>query len=149
MPEEVDSAWQGAAALFYENEQLRAGGVRIAPSPDGKSIYYGSTTRGWQRPDEGIQRITYNGKTPFHIKSCSLTLDGFNVGFTEAIANPDQLSQHIKIRSYRFEYGYKYGSGELDQRDHKVLAIQKLDDSNNPTWGISVENLEPGRIYEL
>ena len=29
MPEEVDSAWQGAAALFYENAKLRAGGVRI------------------------------------------------------------------------------------------------------------------------
>ena len=116
MPEEVDNAWQGAAALFYENEQLRAGGVRIAPSPDGKSIYYGSTTRGWQRPDEGIQRITYNGKTPFHVKSCSLTLDGFNVGFTEPIANSNKLAQNIKIRSYRFEYGYRYGSENWTKR---------------------------------
>ena len=149
MPEEVDSAWQGAAALFYENAKLRAGGVRISPSPDGKSIYYGSTTRGWQRPDEGIQRITYKGKTPFHIQSCSLTLDGFNVGFTEPIANPDKLSQNIKILSYRFEYGYRYGSRELDKKNHKIIGVQKMDNSDIPTWAISVENLAPGRIYEL
>ena len=86
MPEEVDNAWQGAATLFYENAKLRAGGVRIAPSPDGKSIYYGSTTRGWQRPDEGIQRITYNGKAPFHVQSCSLT----SMGSMLALPSPSQ-----------------------------------------------------------
>jgi hypothetical protein len=54
-----------------------------------------------------------------------------------------------KARSFRFEYGYRYGSGELDQKSHKILGIEKLDDSDNPTWGIAVENLAPGRIYEL
>ena len=63
--------------------------------------------------------------------------------------SPDKLSQNIKVRSYRFEYGYRYGSGELDKKDHKILGIQKLDDSDNPTWGVAVENLAPGRIYEL
>ena len=147
MPEEVDSAWQGAAALFYENAKLRAGGVRIAMSPSGKSIYYGSTTRGWQRPDEGIQRLTYNGNVPFHISQCSLTTDGFLVGFTQPIANPEKLLENTKARSFRFEYGYRYGSAQHDKQTHKILAVEKLGD--NGPYQIKLDKLAPGRIFEL
>ena len=147
MPEEVDSAWQGAAALFYENAKLRAGGVRIAMSPSGESIYYGSTTRGWQRPDEGIQRLTYNGNVPFHISQCSLTADGFLVGFTQPITNPEKLLENTKARSFRFEYGYRYGSAQHDKQTHKILAVEKLGD--NGPYQIKLDKLAPGRIFEL
>ena len=72
----VDGAWQGASTLFLNTKQLRAGGVRILMDDSKKTIYYASTARGWQRPDEGLQRITYNGKTPFQIKDCKLTTRG-------------------------------------------------------------------------
>ena len=147
MPEEVDSGVQGAATLFYQKIQLRAGGVRIAMSPSGESIYYGSTTRGWQRPDEGIQRLTYNGNVPFHISQCSLTTDGFLVGFTQPIANPEKLLENTKARSFRFEYGYRYGSAQHDKQTHKILAVEKLGD--NGPYQIKLDNLAPGRIFEL
>jgi glucose/arabinose dehydrogenase len=149
MPETVDSATQGAAVLFYENNQLRAGGVRMAMNPDGKSLYYGSTTRGWQRPDEGIQRLTYSGKAPFHILGCSLTTDGFLVQFTQPIANAERLAEKIKVRSFRFQYGYKYGSGENDQLKHEILGTEAIGSTSTGPFHIKVENLLPGRIYEL
>ena len=37
----------------------------------------------------------------------------------------------------------------MDKKDHKILGIQKWENSGNSIWALSVENLEPGRIYEL
>ncbi len=144
MLEKVDGAWQGASALFLKTDELRAGGVRIVMDPSGKAIYYGSTARGWQRPDEGIQRITYNDKTPFHVKDCKLTTRGFAFSFTHPIRNPDQLIDRTSIRSFRYEYGYRYGSNEKDQRDHKLLQV-----AGEGPFEMIVDDLCPGRIYEI
>ena len=144
MMEKVDGAWQGASTLFLNTEELRAGGVRIAMDPSGKSIYYASTARGWQRPDEGIQRITYNGNTPFHVKDFKLTTQGFEIWFTEPIQDPEKLAEKISVRSFRFEYGYRYGSSEKDKKEHKILSS-----NGNESFEISIEGMEAGRIYEF
>ncbi|MDA7757275.1 PmoA family protein [Opitutales bacterium] len=144
MMEKVDSAWQGASALFLNTKELRAGGVRIAMDESGESIYYASTARGWQRPDEGIQRITYNGKMPFHIKDFKLTTDGFKFWFTKPLKDSKELAKNINVRSFRFEYGYRYGSGEKDQKKHKILKHK-----GNGPFEISIDGLEAGRIYEI
>ncbi|MEC8791955.1 MAG: hypothetical protein VXX29_12035, partial [Verrucomicrobiota bacterium] len=124
MMEKIDGAWHGASTLFLKTSELRSGGVRIAMDPSGKSIYYGSTTRGWQNPDEGLQRISYNGKTPFHVKNCKLTTRGFRLWFTQPIAKPKKLLPKIRASSFRYEYGYHYGSGEMDKREEKVLEVK-------------------------
>ena len=144
MMEKIDGAWQGATTLFLQTGQLRAGGVRIAMDPSGKSIYYGSTTRGWQKPDEGVQRISYNGKTPFHVQNCKLTTRGFQLWFTLPIQEPEKLLSKIKVSSFRYEYGYRYGSSEKDKKEHKVLKV-----AGSEPYEIIVDQLEAGRIYEL
>ncbi|MEG3604747.1 MAG: DUF6807 family protein [Verrucomicrobiota bacterium] len=144
MMEKIDGAWQGASTLFLKTRELRSGGVRIAMDPSGKSIYYGSTTRGWQNPDEGLQRISYNGKTPFHVKNCKLTTRGFRLWFTHPIAKPEKLLPKIRASSFRYEYGYHYGSGEMDKREEKVLEVK-----GSGPYEIALGQLEAGRIYEL
>ena len=145
MMENIDGAWQGASTLFLNTKELRAGGVRIAMDTTGKSIYYASTARGWQRPDEGLQRIAYNGKIPFHVQNLKLTTNGFKLWFTKPVKNPQKLdAQKIKVRSFCYEYGYRYGSSEKDEQEHKVLNI-----NGSGPFEISIEGLEAGRIYEL
>ena len=144
MMEKVDGAWQGASALFLNTKQLRAGGVRIAMDDTGKTIYYGSTTRGWQRPDEGLQRITYNGKTPFHVQNLKLTTKGFKLWFTKQIKKKSFDSKKIKIRSFRYEYGYRYGSSEKDKKEHQIVAV-----NGTGPFEIIIDELVAGRIYEV
>ena len=109
-----------------------------------KTIYYASTARGWQRPDEGLQRITYNGKTPFQIKDCKLTTRGFKLWFTLPLAEPEKLKDQISVQSFRYEYGYRYGSSDKDKRDHKVMEL-----IGEAPYEIVVNQLEPSRIYEI
>ena len=144
MMEKVDGAWQGASTLFLSTKELRAGGVRIAMDPSGKSIYYASTARGWQRPDEGLQRITYNGNIPFHVKDFKLTTTGFKIWFTKPIKDPEKFAEKVSVRSFRFEYGFRYGSSEKDQKEHKVIKVK----GSNPIE-LSIEGLEAGKIFDL
>ena len=144
MLEKVDGAWQGASTLFLNTKELRAGGVRIVMDASKKTIYYASTARGWQRPDEGLQRITYNGKTPFQIKDCKLTTRGFKLWFTLPLAEPEKLKDQISVQSFRYEYGYRYGSSDKDKKDHKVMKLI----GEGPVE-IVVDQLEPSRIFEI
>ena len=144
MLEKVDGAWQGSSTLFLHTDKLRGGGVRIAMDQAGESIYYASTARGWQRPDEGIQRITYNNKIPFHVQNCELIDNGFKLTFTQPIQEPKKLIQKITATSYRYEYGHRYGSSEKDKKEHKITKMNGV----NP-FHLSIDNLASGRIYEL
>ncbi|MEC8044153.1 MAG: DUF6807 family protein [Verrucomicrobiota bacterium] len=144
MLEKVDGAWQGASTLFLNTKELRAGGVRIVMDDSQKTIYYASTARGWQRPDEGLQRITYNGKTPFQVKECKLTTKGFKLWFTLPLAEPKKLKDQISVQSFRYEYGYRYGSSDKDKKDHKVQNL-----TGEGPYEIVVDQLEPSRIYEI
>ena len=66
MFEEVNGVTQGACVKLVD-KGLKAGNNRLVFSPDGKTLYTGQTVRGWGRPSEGMQRITFNGKTPFEV----------------------------------------------------------------------------------
>ena len=144
MLEKVDGAWQGASTLFLNTKELRAVGVRIVMDNAGKTIYYASTARGWQRPDEGLQRITCNGKTPFQVKDCKLTTKGFKLWFTFPLAEPEKLKNQISVQSSRYEYGYRYRSSDKDKKDHKVIEL-----FGEEPYEIVIHQLEPSRIYEI
>lgn len=60
---------------------LRSGNNRVGFSPYGKTLYVGQTVRGWGKPAEGLQPITYQGGTSFDI--ATINKDGFRLTFTE------------------------------------------------------------------
>lgn len=144
MLEKVDGAWQGASTVFYTSPALRPSGNRMALSPDGTTLYYGATARGWQSPNEGIQRLRYTGELPFAVQDLALTETGFAVRFTKPVGTPAALAEHLSVRSYRYEYGYRYGSKQKDIRQHTVSDV-----SGRGPISFSVSGLEAGRIYEL
>ena len=139
MLEEVDGAWQGACTLFWSGD-LRPSNNRLTMSPDGKTLYVGQTARGWQGPNEGIQRIHFGGDVPFDVLDCKLATDGFVLSFTK----PLKSSPSVKVNSFRYEYGYHYGSPQKDKRDHQVTEV-----SGNGPYQIKVSGLEPDRVYGL
>ncbi len=143
MLETVDGAWQGANVLFHTGG-LRPSGNRMAMSPDGKTLYYGETARGWQKPNEGIHRLHYTGTVPFEVLDCKLTTGGFAVSFTQPIQEPSKLASQLTVRSFRYEYGYHYGSKQKSVREHAVTAV-----SGNGPYEFTVADLQPGRVYEL
>ena len=48
------------------------------------------------------------------------------------------------MQSFRYEYGYRYGSSDKDKKDHKVMKLI----GEGPVE-IVVDQLEPSRIYEI
>ena len=35
----------------------------------------------------------------------------------------EKLKDQISVQSFRYEYGYRYGSSDKDKKDHKVMKL--------------------------
>ena len=69
---------------------------------------------------------------------------GFKLWFTLPLAEPEKLKDQISVQSFRYEYGYRYGSSDKDKKDHKIMKL-----IGEGTYEIVVDQLEPSRIYEI
>jgi hypothetical protein len=148
--EQVNGVWQGACYPFREG--LATGIMNVEFSPQGQLIAGGFTTnRQW--PVRGtepfaIQRIDWNGVTPFEIREINIRKDGFLIHFTMPVdaasaAKPDSY----KITTYDHIYQGAYGSPEVDETTaHVTKAIPSPD-------GLSVmvhlEKFEVGHIHDF
>jgi len=99
--------------------------------------------RGWGKPAEGVQRITWSGKTPFDVQNIALEKVGFTLKFTKELR--DLATTACSVRSFRYESKWSYGGPMLDQRDEKVT----LSRANADTLKIDVQKLEPLRVYQI
>jgi glucose/arabinose dehydrogenase len=145
--EKVGGEYQGAAFIFIEGNGLRSGNNRIAFSPDGASLYTAQTSRIWGSA-EGLQRIVWNGRVPMDILTMRLTKSGFRLTFTKPVdaataADPAAYS----FTHYYYLYHAQYGSPKTDITPVKVRRVVVSEDGLHAT--IELENLVPGRIYEL
>jgi hypothetical protein len=148
MPEMVDGAYQGAAVDFFRSNGLRRGNNRLTFSPEGDTLYVGQTGRGWGKISEGIQRIRFTGKVPMHVLNCSLTEEGFDVTFTKPVTAPESVAAgQISASRYRYEYGYKYGGGEIDKASVAVKSAKLGADGR--TVHVVVDELLPNYIYKI
>jgi hypothetical protein len=99
-------------------------------SADGKTLYTGHTVRGWGKPAEGVQRITWSGKTPFDVQNIALEKVGFTLKLTKELSDLATTAC----------------SGPMpDQRDEKVTLLL----ANADTLKIDVQKLEPLRVYQI
>ncbi|MEM9158410.1 MAG: hypothetical protein AAGB46_05115 [Verrucomicrobiota bacterium] len=147
MLEEVNGQLQGACVKFVDHD-LRPGNNRLVFSPDGRSLYTGQTVRGWGNPSEGLQRITFTGKTPFEVQSMSLQKSGFKIRFTKPVdkASASELSNYAMSR-YWYLSSHRYGS---NQKDMTEIAIKDAEVSQDGlTVSLKIDGLEAKRIFEL
>jgi cytochrome c len=116
--EKINGRYQGAVFRFTQG--LEAGVNRLRWGPDG-ALYIGEVGMkggGWSWKDrqEGLQKLTYNGKRTFEMLAIRAKPKGFEIEFTEPL--PETASddlKHVQIQQWRYEPTAKYGGPKLDQ----------------------------------
>ena len=148
--EQINGVWQGACYPFREG--LSTGIMKVEFSPKGQLIAGGFTTN-TQWPVRGtqpfaIQRIDWNGVTPFEIKEINIKKDGFLINFTKPV-DPQTAAKadSYNITTYTHIYHASYGSPEVDHTTaHVTKAVPAAD-------GLSVmlhlEKIEEGHIHDF
>ena len=143
MLDEVNGEYQGSCTHFINGRGMLSGGNRVAFSKDGKTLYTGHTVRGWGKVAEGLQRITWTGRTPFDVHGIALQKEGFALTLTKELG--DWQATNYTVRSFRYQSNWRYGGPMLNQRDEK----SNLEAPNGRELFLQVSNLEPLRVYEI
>jgi len=145
--ERVGGEWQGAVFRLIEGQGLRRGNGRFAFTPDGSALVVGQTLRGWGA-GEGLQIVRFTGRTPFAIRTMTLTREGFVLSFTEPVdaeasADPARWS----LQRFHYHYHRPYGSPEVGNTPVPVASARVSQD------GLLVSLVLPevvaGEVYEL
>ena len=130
--EKVGGAYQGA--LFRFSQGLEAGVNRILWAPDGSLMVGGVGSSGnWGHSGKnwyGLQRMVYNGKSAFEMLAIRVKQDGFEIEFTEAIANADQLSAlDFQIQQWRYQPTADYGGPKLNLENLTIRNLAVSEDA--------------------
>ncbi|MEO1218657.1 MAG: plastocyanin/azurin family copper-binding protein [Bacteroidota bacterium] len=146
--EKVDGSYQ--AALFPFTEGFSSGVLRQVWGEDG-TMFVGMTNRGWAstgRAPFGIQRLKYNGKTPFEMHRIEARPDGFEIFFTQKI-NPATVRNMDKfsIKSFTYHYHSTYGSPAINIETCNVSEAI-LGDEGGSVY-LKVDNLREGYVHEI
>ncbi len=146
--ERVAGAWQGACFPFRGG--FDCGVNRMCFGPDG-SMFVGNTSRGWGsvgRRSYGLQRVVYSGVPPFEVLSMEALPDGFRLGFTREVDEKAAADgSGYAMRSFTYLRHEKYGSPEVDGRDHAILEARVAPDRRSVD--LVVEGLRAGCVHEL
>ncbi|OIN56006.1 c-type cytochrome [Arsenicibacter rosenii] len=146
--EKVKGEYQGAAIEFRNGFQ--SGVLRMAWAKDG-SLFVGETNRGWGsagEANEGLQRLVWNGQTPFEMRAVRAMPDGFEVEFTKPVdrkSAEDPASYNVE--SFIYKYHPVYGSPTINKEKHAVKGIKVSEDGMKAR--LVVDNLRQYYIHQL
>jgi uncharacterized cupredoxin-like copper-binding protein len=146
--EKVKGKYQGACYPFYEG--FASGLLRLRWGLDG-SLFAGMTSRGWAstgKEDYALQRLIWNGETPFEMKNIHALPDGLEIEFTSA----SKLSQiknamNYSVNSFTYEYHHEYGSPIINNRERKIIGIVPSEDGSKVK--LILDSLIEGYIHEI
>ena len=146
--EKVKGVYQGAVFPFREG--FNSGILRMNWGSDG-SMFVGMTSRGWGSTGKelfGLQRLEWNGQTPFEIKTIKAQPDGFELEFTQPVEEKtarDAASYHLT--SFTYKYHHIYGSPVFNQGNCPIKAIVLSADRMKVR--LVVDSLREGYIHEV
>ncbi|MFI5193240.1 MAG: plastocyanin/azurin family copper-binding protein [Chitinophagales bacterium] len=146
--EKVKGVYQGIVFPFREG--FSSGILRLNWGSDG-SMFVGMTARGWSATGGGLyglQRLIWNGKTPFEMKTVQARPDGFEVEFTEPVdvkTARDVFSW--KISGFTYMYHHEYGSPVINEGSCPIKAISVSADHLKVR--LVVDSLRLGYIHEI
>ncbi len=146
--EKVNGVYQGAAFNFVEG--FSSGILRMIWGSD-TSMFVGMTSRGWSSTGKaqfGLQRLVWNGKIPFEIKTMKAKDDGFELEFTKPVnkaiaAKPESY----QITSFNYKYHFNYGSPIVDQQKGLIKSVEVSEDGL--TARLVVDGMRLGFIHQL
>lgn len=146
--EKVKGKYQGACYPFYEG--FASGLLRLRWGLDG-SMFAGMTSRGWAstgKAEYALQRLMWNGETPFEMKDIKALPDGFEIEFTMPVdAAKLKNSMHYSINSFTYIYHHHYGSPIINNRNRKIIGIVPSDDGRKVK--LVLDSLIEGYIHEI
>lgn len=122
--EKINGQYQGACFPFREGWQ--SGLLRLSWGADG-SLFGGMTSRGWSSTGKdlfGLQRLSWNGQTPFEMANIRAMPDGFEIQFTRPVdpASASKVNSY-EINSFNYQYHHHYGSPAIEPLVHKLKGI--------------------------
>jgi hypothetical protein len=145
--EEVAGVWQGTCFPFRRG--LLSGVIRVAFDEEG-GLVVGMSDRGWPALGTqpwGLQRLSWNGVTPFEILAVRARPEGFRVEFTRPADPATLTTESFTYSSWTYEWHSAYGSEPFETRTLAVTAAQPQAD------GLAVEltvaGLREGYVHAL
>ncbi len=146
--EKVNGELQGCAWDFRSG--FRSGIVRLAWGNDG-SLFVGETNRGWGSAgdaNEGLQRLVWNKRIPFEMRTVKAMPDGFEIEFTKPVDKKyaEDIASY-NVESYIYKYQAVYGSPPVDNKKCPITGVKVSADGM--TARIIVTNLRPHYIHVL
>ncbi|MBC7745374.1 MAG: hypothetical protein H7096_09755, partial [Flavobacterium sp.] len=123
--EKVNGEYQGAAWPFRSGFQ--SGIVRLAWAKDG-SLIAGETNRGWGsagEATEGLQRLVWNSKVPFEMRTIKAMPDGFEIEFTKPVDKKyaEDIASY-SVESFIYKYQSVYGSPPVNNQICQIKGVQ-------------------------
>lgn len=146
--EKVNGEYQGAALGFRSGFQ--SGVLRMAWANDG-SLFVGETNRGWGSAGEanqGLQRLVWNRRVPFEMKTVRAMPDGFEIEFTMPVdhASAENVSSY-SVQSFVYKYHPVYGSPPVNLETNEIKGIKVSEDGMKVR--IVVDNLREDFIHNV
>ena len=146
--EKVNGEYQGAAWDFRSGFQ--SGVLRMAWGKDG-SLFVGETNRGWGsagEANEGLQRLLWNNKVPFEMKTVKAMPDGFEIEFTKPVneKTAEDIASY-NVQSYTYKYHPVYGSPVVNTKTLTIKGIKVTTDGMRAR--IVVEGLRRSYIHQV
>jgi cytochrome c551/c552 len=128
--EKVDGEYQGVSFDFRSGFQ--SGVLRMAWAKDGNTLFVGETNRGWGsagEANEGLQRLVWNEKMPFEMKTIKAMPDGFEIEFTLPVDKKSaQDLASYKVESFTYKYHAVYGSPMVNIGKCPVKGVKVSED---------------------
>lgn len=123
--EKVKGEYQGAAWDFRSGFQ--SGVLRLAWGKDG-SLFVGETNRGWGSAgdaNQGLQRLVWNNKVPFEMRTVSAMPDGFEITFTLPVDKKyaEDIASY-NAESFIYKYHPVYGSPTVNSEKLTIKGVQ-------------------------
>lgn len=127
--ENVNGEMQGAAWMFRSGFQ--SGVVRLAWGKDG-SLFVGETNRGWGSAgdaNQGLQRVVWNNRMPFEMRTVKAMPDGFEIEFTKPVDKrfAEDIASY-SVESFTYKYHAVYGSPPVNNLKHAIKGVKVSND---------------------
>jgi len=146
--EKVNGEYQGAAWDFRSGFQ--AGVLRLTWAKDG-SLFVGETDRGWGSAGDaslGLQRLVWNGRIPFEMRTVKAMPDGFEIEFTQPAdkKSAEDIASY-SVESFIYKYHAVYGSPPVDNKKLTIKGIKLSADGMRAR--IVVDGLRKNYIHHI
>ncbi|WP_298709457.1 hypothetical protein [Chitinophaga sp.] len=146
--EKVKGEFQGVAFDFRGGFQ--SGVLRMAWGKDG-SLFVGETNRGWGSAgdaNEGLQRLVWNNRIPFEMKTVKAMPDGFEIEFTLPVDKKSAADlAAYSVESFIYKYHPVYGSPTVNPERCEVKGVKVSEDGTKVR--LIVDNLRQYYIHNI